>query len=301
MIEGCVIGIGQPEEDGSEEGVFAHHRVRASLSAFACRFDQLTPEQQQAVETTARKAMALETRILASPEAWEIFLPEATVDEAFETVQGRYETRADFEADLAANGLDAQSLRLALSRDLWVDAVLNRVVDNILPPGPAEARRWYETHPERFTRPEQRTARHILVTVNGAFADNHRDKAWDKIETIHGELDGSMEQFEQMALKHSECPTALEGGKLGTVPRGQLYQNLDDSLFAMETGAVSDVLESEMGFHILLCEAIHPEELMPFAKAKQKILDHLFARKRHTAQRQWIDGLAFEQALSQGG
>ncbi len=300
MIEGCVIGVGPRDEDRSVDGVLAHHLMRASLAAFQCRFDQLTPEQQQGVEATARKTMAMETVILASREAWDIFLPETMIVEAVETVRARYDSHQDFERDLAVNGLDEQTLALALSRDLWVDAALSRVVKDISPPSVADAKRWYDSHPEHFAVPERRTARHILITINDDFADNHRDKAQLKIEAIRNQLDGSVGQFEQLAKQHSECPTAMEGGKLGAVPRGTLYKNLDEMLFKMEEGALSCVLESEMGFHILLCEEIHHVEIIPFAKAKDRILDRLFVRKRQIAQRQWIESLNPQGVALQG-
>nr|WP_321443231.1 nitrogen fixation protein NifM [uncultured Cohaesibacter sp.] len=294
MIEGCVIGVGLHDEDKSEDGVLAHHLMRASLAAFQCRFDQLTPEQQQAVEATARKAMAIESAVLASREAWDIFLPETMIVEAVETVRARYDSHQDFECDLAANGLDEQTLALALSRDMWVDAVLSRVVKDIAPPSVVDAKGWYDSHPAHFAVPERRTARHILITINEDFADNHRDTAQLNIESICNQLDGSVDQFAQLAKQHSECPTAMDGGKLGAVPRGTLYKSLDEMLFKMGEGAVSCVLESEMGFHILLCEAIHHAEIIPFAKAKDRIVDRLFARKRQIAQRQWIESLSLQ-------
>lgn len=291
MIEGCVIGVGQAEGDGSEEGVFAHHLMRASLEAFQCRFDQLSPDQKSLAETTARKSMSLETAILSSPEAWDIFLPESVIHESVEAVRARYESHADFEQDLAENGLDEQALTLALARELWVDAVLARVAKDVSVPTDGDARRWYDSHPERFLVPEMRTARHILITVNEDFADNVRGKARLKIEAIRDQLDGSLAQFERFAQQHSECPTALDGGLLGTVPQGKLYSMLDMTLFAMEEGAISSVLESEIGFHILLCESIHEGRAIAFDTAKQRIIDHLNAKNRYAAQRQWISGL----------
>jgi len=64
----------------------------------------------------------------------------------------------------------------------------------------------------------------------------------------------ALNKFADLALKHSECPTALQGGVLGIVPRGKLYPELDAVLFSLKVGAVSDIVESEIGFHLLLCK-----------------------------------------------
>ncbi|TLP44239.1 nitrogen fixation protein NifM [Cohaesibacter sp. CAU 1516] len=292
MIGDCVIGDGMYRADKNEAGVFSHHLMRAALSAFECRFDQLSEEQQQVIEKTAQKAMAIESTVLSSREAWDVFLSEKVIDEAVESVRARYDSALDFEQDLLANGLDLQILRLALARELWVDAVLGKVVQDVPTPCDAEAKRWYDSHQERFLMPETRAVRHILITVNEALADNVRGKARLKIEAIRDQLDGSVPQFEQFAKQHSECPTALDGGRLGSVPRGKLYSLLDETLFMMDEGTLSGVLESEMGFHILLCEDIQHGHVVPFARVRQRIIDHLTAARCHGAQRQWIEGLA---------
>jgi len=288
----CVIGEGVNGADESEAGVFSHHLMRAALSAFQCRFDQLNEAQQREVEKTAQKAMAIETAILSSREAWDVFLPERVIDEAVETVRARYDSHLDFDRDLVANGLDMQTLKLALSRDLWVETVLDRVAQDVPPPCETEAKCWYDSHKERFRVPETRAVRHILITVNEDLTDNSRGKARLKIEAIRDQLDGSVPQFEQLAKQHSECPTALDGGRLGSVPRGTLYSLLDETLFMMDEGTLSGVLESEMGFHILLCEEIQQGRAVPFDKARKRIMEHLTAAKRHGAQRRWIEGLA---------
>ncbi|MBK7954464.1 MAG: peptidylprolyl isomerase [Candidatus Accumulibacter sp.] len=65
--------------------------------------------------------------------------------------------------------------------------------------------------------------RHILVTIHEQLADNQRQPARDRIEAIRSRLLKEPQRFAEQALKHSECPTAINGGLLGSVPRGQLY------------------------------------------------------------------------------
>ncbi|MDD5462304.1 MAG: peptidylprolyl isomerase [Methylococcales bacterium] len=60
----------------------------------------------------------------------------------------------------------------------------------------------------------------------------------------------------ELALKHSECPTALQGGVSGIVPRGKLCPELDAALFSIKAGEISEIVESEIGFHLVLCQQI---------------------------------------------
>ncbi|MGZ5026245.1 MAG: peptidylprolyl isomerase, partial [Methylobacter sp.] len=98
-------------------------------------------------------------------------------------------------------------------------------------------------------------------------------------------------KFADLALKHSECPTALQGGALGVVSKGTLYPELDEVLFTLKAGEISDVVKSEIGFHVLLCKSIQKPETLSLAKATPKIRQFMNERARRNCQREWIAGL----------
>jgi peptidyl-prolyl cis-trans isomerase C len=90
---------------------------------------------------------------------------------------------------------------------------------------------------------------------------------------------------------YSECPTALDGGKLGEIGRGQLFTQLDSALFELLEGEISGVLETEMGFHLLLCEKILPAMQVPYARAAVDIHKLLDARHQRNCQKTWLSQL----------
>jgi peptidyl-prolyl cis-trans isomerase C len=83
----------------------------------------------------------------------------------------------------------------------------------------------------------------------------------------------------------------MQGGRLGEVKRGQLYEDLDRVLFNMQEGEVSDIIESEVGLHILYCEKIKPAKRTPLSKAYPRIRDHLQERHRRNCQKAWLADL----------
>jgi peptidyl-prolyl cis-trans isomerase C len=100
-------------------------------------------------------------------------------------------------------------------------------------------------------------------------------------------------------LKHSECPTALHGGVLGKFPRGKLYPELDEVLFKLKLGEISDPVKSEIGFHVLLCMSIQKAENLSLAKATPKIRQLMTERARRICQRAWVANLpALEPGVS---
>ena len=99
-----------------------------------------------------------------------------------------------------------------------------------------------------------------------------------------------------MALKNSECPTALQGGMLGIVPQGKLYPEIDAVLFKLKTGDISEIVESEIGFHLVLCKQILKPETLSLQKATPKIRQLMKERAKRTCQRAWLAQLTKEAA-----
>ncbi len=134
-----------------------------------------------------------------------------------------------------------------------------------------EVERFYRNNPERFRRGETRTVRHILLTINSDFPENTRARAWERAEGLARELAAEPERFAAAAERHSECPSAVYGGLVGRVPRGQLYAELDEALFAMAEGTVRGPVETAMGLHVVLCEAVHPPDTVPLEACREEL------------------------------
>ncbi len=123
-----------------------------------------------------------------------------------------------------------------------------------------EARTYYEENPQYFAKDEVE-ARHILV--------ENRDLA----EDLLGRLKAG-EDFAELAKEYSTCPSAAEGGNLGTFGRGQMVQEFEDAAFALKPGELSDIVETEFGYHII--ESLNRiEEMEPFEAVKDDLLEML--------------------------
>ena len=283
------------------------------------------------VQSLAQYQSELEGRVLRSMEAREAMVPQASLDAAMAEIRSRYAEDGDFIEDLARNGLDTVGFSLALERELKVDAILEKVATHAEKVSDVDVELYYLYHPDQFRRPETRLARHILITINETISDNTRVMAQQRINAIAARLENGHEKastlynetsharspllnplpftgeeanerlrefhvnelnrFEEQALKHSECPTALEGGKLGDLPRGKLFSELDQALFELEAGQVSGVLESELGFHILRCDAITEACVLPQDQASTHIRKLLEQKRKREFQKAWIKQL----------
>lgn len=256
--------------------------------------EALAPEEREKVRRLADRQYSLEARVLATVEARDVVVPDATLQAALDEVRGRYPSRDDYRRDLAANGLDEAEFAAALARELKVEATLEKVASRAAQVSDIDVELYYHYHPEQFRRPETRRLRHILVTINESLAENTRAAAQARIQSIAERLSRHPERFEEQALKHSECPTAMEGGLLGNVTPGKLYPELESVAFALAAGQISAVVESEIGFHILRCDEIHPALQVSLADARAQLRQVLEKRRRRVCQQAWMKALLTE-------
>lgn len=250
--------------------------------------DTLSQAEQARLGEVAGQQARLEQRILASAAAAQVVVPVATIATRLDEIRQRYPSPDDMAADLERNGLDADQLAAAVERDLRIEAVLDKVASAVPAVTEVDAEIYYRLHPDAFDRPESRRLRHILITFSNPV---EKAVARSTLETLRS-TGKNIENFSQAALRHSQCPTAMDGGKLGIVKRQQLFPELEPAAFALALDEVSEVLESPMGLHILRCDDIPPFGMLPFAEACPRIIEKLTEKRRRETQRDWINALS---------
>lgn len=268
-----------------------YNLLRAALNLFKKSPDELAEAELQQAKIQALNEFRIESRVLNTPEAAAVIITEQELQQAYQEIRDRYDDEAAFLSDLAKNQLDKDSLQSALHRQCKVNTVLELVASRAPAVSDADIGIYYHLHAEQFNRPERREACHIFISINPDYAENTFEAALMRAEELAEKLRKKPHKFADLALRHSECPTALQGGVLGTVPRGTLYPELDEVLFNLKPGQISGVVKSEIGFHLLLCKSIQKSETLSLAKATPKIRQLMNDRARRTCQRAWIAGL----------
>lgn len=269
----------------------AYLALKAAQKIYGKAPAALQPEESARVQSMAQKQHHLESRVLATPEARDAMVPASTLERAMQEIRGRYQSEEEFTDDMARNGLDEAGFARALEREMKVEAILEKVGTRAEGVSDTDIELYYQYHAERFRRPETRMARHILITINEAITENTRISAYQRINEIAARVAKDPKRFEEQALKHSECPTALDGGKLGELPKGKLFPELDTALFQLQAGEISRVLESELGFHILRCDTVCEAGILSYEQAKSHIRKHMEHKRKRAYQQGWLKNL----------
>lgn len=280
-----------PVSENQQLAANSYHLLVVAQEQFGININELNAEQKLQAERVAGRKAAIEAKVLGSEMAVGVMVPKSVLDEAVTKVMERYESEEEFEQGIIANGLSRLSLRRAISQELKVDAVMDRVASEIAATDETEASLYYYVNKDRFKRPETRTAHHILITINDDYPENTRANAQTKMTEIAARLYKKKHSFSDQAGKHSECPTAMNGGLLGKVKRGVLFPELEQVLFSMTAGEVSDAVESEVGFHLIYCHEIEDAGIMPLAEILPRLCEQLTQDARSKHQRQWLAGI----------
>jgi peptidyl-prolyl cis-trans isomerase C len=268
-------------------------RLRAALELFGKPPFELKPKEMQKALKQAEREYEIETRILNSRESAGVMVSQEEIERALGEIRTRHQDQSAFEQALAANDPDEPTLRHALARQCKVNTVLDRVVAGVdsMEIGEAEIGIYYYSHFDKFQQPERREAFHILIGINDDSPENARPRALERIEKLADRLVQKPKLFGKLAQRHSECPTAMRGGRIGLVRRGQLFSPVDAALFGLKAGQISEVVESEMGLHLVLCKSIHPPKTISLQKATPHIRKVLRERIRENRRREWIVNL----------
>ncbi len=136
----------------------------------------------------------------------------------------------------------------------------------------AEIKSWYDEHKARYEQPEERQASHILISTEKL----GKDKAKAKAESLLAEIRKNPGKFAELAKKNSDDPgSAAKGGDLGFFGRGMMVKPFEEAAYALKEGEVSDVVESDFGYHIIKLTGIHAAKVKPLAEVKGEIENEL--------------------------
>ena len=138
----------------------------------------------------------------------------------------------------------------------------------------------YEKNKQRYTGLDKQVrARHILVKVDSAASDEDKARAKEQADALLQRAKAG-EDFAALASEHSQdTGSAKKGGDLGYNPKGRMVTAFDEAQFSMEVGQISDLVETNFGFHIIKVEAIREGDV-PVEEAKRELAVKLYEQKQ---------------------
>ena len=253
--------------------------------------DELQRMESRARENAIRNWVERELIRKQVRKTDEIKITPSEVDTRLEEIRGVYPTLAEYEADLAKEGLTESKLREQIEDELKIQYLVSREIRLKVNVSPGEIIAYYKDSQEEFTEPEMVRFSHILIRAGEDQAS--LELAHDQAEKILEKLDAG-ESFEALARSHSQGPRAEQGGDWGFVEKGSLRPSLEEVVFALGVDENSRLIETDLGFHIVRVTARRAASVKPLEEVWKDIELKLSARKFEELFRDWIERLRAE-------
>ena len=208
-------------------------------------------------------------------------------------VQNHMNSLEELEKAVEGSGLAWEDYKTTIRNGLLTQEVVRREVGSHINIGNDEVKKYYDAHPQEFTRPEQVVLSEIFLSTEG--------KSPEEIESVQKKAEDLRnrvmkgDEFSEIAKRYSEGSTAKDrGGELGTFPKGELDQKLEEVVFKMDKGQITDVIQTKTGFEILKVENHFQAGLQPTDKVENEIMNRLYMQKMEPQMRDYLGQLRVE-------
>src|SRR6202522_2316209 len=199
----------------------------------------------------------------------------------------------DLEKAVEGSGLAWEDYKTQMRNGMLTQEVIRREVGSHINIPNEEVKQYYDAHPEEFTRPEQVDIAEIFLSTEG--------KSPEEIESVQKKAEDLRarvikgDDFNEIAKRYSEGSTAKDqGGDLGTFKRGVLAPQLDEVVFKLQKGQITDVIQTKTGFEILKVQAHFVAGLQPMDKVENEIMNKLYMSKMQPTMRTYLAELREE-------
>lgn len=212
---------------------------------------------------------------------------DSEIEDRLNEVKSNFDSNEKFDEILQEEGVALNDLKQRYADQIRVAKLLEIEVRRKVIVNPTESFEYYNLRKEEFVEPEQARLKNILIRPEGDLTD---EDARLLSEKILGFLKAG-ENFDELALKYSKGPNPDRGGDLGFVKRGQMLEAIEDVVFNLEGGQISEVIKTQLGYHIFKVEEKKPERMKEFNEVKDEIEKRLFFEKGKKRYQEWIEEL----------
>lgn len=196
----------------------------------------------------------------------------------------------DYVKKLAAEGTTLEMVKKEIKQQLMRMRLLRREVQSKILVTDEEIGLYYNEHRQDYEGKEAVRLKQILLPAPADGDKKTRESTREQTRQLRDRILKG-EPFELIAAQYSRAPGASQGGDIGFVERGVMLPEVERVAFGLAAGQMSDVIESEVGFHLIAVVDRRGAGLKPIAdvrnEIKAKIEDEKVAKKYD----EWIESI----------
>ncbi len=185
------------------------------------------------------------------------------IDKQISSIKGQFPNEEAFYSELRKANLTLSDLKKyyeeMLTEQQLKDQLIQSQIKKKVQVSDLEIRKYYEDNKSDILK-DYKKYQISLIMRNVKASQQTKDLALSKISDIQAQIKKG-KKFEKLAKELSDCPSGQNGGDLGYFSRGMMVKPFEDAAFALKVGEVSDIVETQFGYHLIRLDEIKDKEI----------------------------------------
>jgi len=220
-----------------------------------------------------------------------ITVPDTDIDARVAEIKKQFPSEEVFTQALAARKMTLENLRAEARDEASINRMLADALNEKVAATPEQISTFYQQNLERFKQPDQVKASHILIAVPQGADEATKAASRAKAEEVLKQVKAGKD-FAALAKENSQDPgSAVNGGDLGYFRQGQMVGPFNEVAFKLAPGTVSDVVETQFGFHIIKVIDKKPAQTAPLEQVRDQLKQYLENQNKQKETNAFIAGL----------
>ena len=212
------------------------------------------------------------------------------VKESFEEIKKGFASEDEFKKHFEDRGMLEKDLMNIIRQGIYIETFLEKDIYGSVAISEQEKKEEYEANKDKLNLPEQVRASHILIRFDKDASDEDKKIARAKIDELRKRA-ASGEDFAELAKENSEDGSAPQGGDLGYFRRGMMVPQFEAVAFSLDTGKISDVVETQFGYHIIKVLDKQDARQLGYEEVESDMSRFLIGQKRDAVLQEFVTGL----------
>jgi peptidyl-prolyl cis-trans isomerase C len=229
--------------------------------------------------------------LVQEAKARKIAVPDADVEAQVAQVRSRFQSDEQFQQALAAQKMTLAAVRDDARSEMSVEKLVEGEIAGKIAVKADAITDFYQKNQDKFQQGPRVRASHILIGIPQNADAATKQQAKSKAEALLKDLKGGKD-FAEAAKANSQDPgSAQNGGDLGYFEQGQMVPPFEQAAFALKPGQMSEVVETQFGYHIIKVAEKQDSRVVPLDEAKQQIEQYLTQQNRQAQTELFVNAL----------
>ncbi len=205
-------------------------------------------------------------------------IDKAVIDREIDRILKKLGGEKKYKEALKSAGLTEKQHKAQIRKKYLIKRIIDNEIEKKAEVSSNEVKQYYNENRGKYIRPEARRFTHILISVKPSAPAEEKRLIKENAQKVFERIKAG-EDMSEMARNYSDGLYRVKGGDLGLVHKGRLDPELENEVFKLEPGRISNIIETRHGYHIVRVEEVKAEEQLRLEDVSSKINNELAREK----------------------